>query len=319
MTIIVDDENDNKPTFERASYEGKIKENAKSGTEVDLNFPVHVTDKDSGTNGQFTVTIFGIGSEIFRLDKNTGKIQFISSSSPLDRETTDVYNLRLVAKDKGGLYSEAKLTIQIEDENDNAPVFNEIEIYTDKGVKVKEYDRDGNRLTHFEEDKNISNTTKFVLTQAYLKAKKPRQKTSPVISVPEDVGIGGAVLKLTATDKDTEENANVKYEMVSEAYLPNEKSTEPFHLIQYFMVHPTTGELSVGRALPAESEFRLNISATDRGLLRDYILVRVIVKDVNDHTPVFKKSWYNFDAEEAAYNRKVLGKCYVYDQEQIHP
>lgn len=189
VTIIVDDENDNKPTFERSSYEGKIKENCKSGTEVDLNFPVHVSDKDIGPNGQFTVTIFGNGSEIFRLDKNTGKIQFISSNMPLDRETTSVYNLRLVAKDKGGLYSEAKLIIQVEDENDNAPIFNEILIYTEKGIRILDYDRDGNRVGHFEEVKN-SNVTKFVLTQAYLRAKRPKQKMSPVISVPEDIGVG---------------------------------------------------------------------------------------------------------------------------------
>ncbi|XP_066256989.1 cadherin-89D isoform X1 [Euwallacea similis] len=312
VTIFVDDENDNKPVFERSSYEGKIKENAKSGAEVDLNFPVHVTDKDTGPNGQFTVTIFGIGSENFRLDKNTGRIQFTSASSPLDRETTSIYNLRLVAKDKGGLYSEAKLAIQIEDENDNAPVFNKIEIYTEKGIKVLEYDRDGNRVMHFERVKN-SNLTKFMLTQTYLKAKKPKQKMSPVVTIPEDIGVGNSVLKLTAQDKDTAENAAVKYEMVSETYIPNEKSSEPYHLIQYFMIHPTTGEVSVARSLPPESELRLNISAIDKGQLKDYILVRILVKDVNDHTPVFKKSWYNFDTEEAAYTRKVLGKIEAMD------
>ncbi|CAG9765181.1 unnamed protein product [Ceutorhynchus assimilis] len=314
VTIFVDDDNDNKPTFERNIYEGKIKENCKSGTEVDLNFPVHVSDNDIGTNGQFTVTIFGNGSEIFRLDKNTGKIQFISSSTPLDRETISVYNLRLVAKDKGGLYSEAKLIIQVEDENDNAPIFNEIEMYTKRGIKILDYDRDGNRVEHFEEVKN-SNVTKFMLTQAYLRAKRPKQKMSPVISVPEDIGVGNTIVKLIAQDKDSAENAAVKYEMISETYIPNEKSAEPFHLIQYFMVHPANGEISVARTLPPESEFRLNISATDKGLLRDYISVRILVKDVNDHTPIFKKSSYSFDTEEASYTRKVLGKIEAMDSD----
>lgn len=118
---------------------------------------------------------------------------------------------------------------------------------------------------------------------------------------------GNSVLKLIAEDKDSPENAAVKYEMISETYIPNEHSSEPFHLIQYFMMHPVSGEISVARTLPPESEFRLNISATDKGSLKDYILVRILIKDVNDHTPVFKKSWYNFDTEEAVYTRKVLG------------
>ncbi|XP_050312281.1 cadherin-89D isoform X2 [Anthonomus grandis grandis] len=314
VTIYVDDENDNKPQFERSIYEGKIQENAKSGTEVDLNFPVHVSDKDIDANGQFTVGIFGNGSENFRLDKNTGKIQFISASTPLDRETTPVYNLRLVAKDKGGLYSEVKLIINIEDENDNPPVFMEMLIHTEKGIKVLEYDREGNRVVHFERD-NSGNVTKYVLTQTYLRAKRPKQKMSPMVSVPEDLSVGTTIIKLTALDKDISENAQIKYEMVSETYIPHEKSTEPFHLIQYFMVHPTTGEISVARTLPPESEFRLNVSASDKGSLRDYLLVRVVVKDINDHTPVFKKSWYNFDTEEAVYARKVLGKIEAMDSD----
>ncbi|KAL1491992.1 hypothetical protein ABEB36_012502 [Hypothenemus hampei] len=314
VTIYVDDENDNKPTFERDHYEGRIQENCRSGTEVNLNFPVHVTDKDIGPNGQFTVTIFGIGSQSFRLDKHTGKIQFISSNMPLDRETTDIFNLRLVAKDKGGLYSEARLTINVEDDNDNAPLINEIEIYKEKGVKVLDYDRDGNRVTHFEQVKNTSEDLNvFMLTQNYLRVKKPKQKMSPLISVPEDIGIGSSIMKLTAVDKDDGDNAIVKYEMVSETFIPHQQSSEPFHLIQHFMVHSTNGKVTVTRTLPAESEFRLNFSATDRGSLKDFLLVRILVKDVNNHFPVFKKSSYNFDAEEATYTRKVLGKIEAMD------
>ncbi|XP_030768238.1 cadherin-89D isoform X4 [Sitophilus oryzae] len=312
VVITVDDENDNKPTFERSEYRGRIKENALTSTEIDLDFPVHATDADTGANGQFTVTIFGEGSEMFRLDKNTGKIQFVGAASPLDRETVSEYNLRLVAKDKGGLYSEVPLTIQIEDINDNAPMFGEIDIYTEKGVKVLDYDKTGNRVGHFEQIHD-PNVTKFGLTQAYLRAKIPKPKISPLVSVPEDIGVGNQVLKLIATDKDAGENAMVKYEMVSETFIPNDKSSEPFHLIQYFMVHPTTGEISVTKTLPPESEFRLNVSASDLGLLKDYILVRIVVKDVNDHTPVFKKSWYNFDTEEADYSKKVLGKIEAMD------
>lgn len=189
VNVIVDDENDNKPLFERESYEGKITENSKSGTEVDLNYPIHVSDNDVGQNGQFTVTIFGNGSEYFRLDRNLGKIQFTGASTPLDRETTRVYNLRLVAKDNGGLFSEAKLTIQVEDENDNSPSFVQFYVYPDKGIQALQYDSAGNRVGHFEEASN-STPGLFILTQNFLRIRKPKEKVSPLVSLPEDTAVG---------------------------------------------------------------------------------------------------------------------------------
>ncbi|KAJ8965387.1 hypothetical protein NQ317_004639 [Molorchus minor] len=312
VTVIVDDENDNNPEFERDSYEGRIPENSKSGTEVDLNFPVHVSDSDIGENGEVTITIFGNGSENFRLDRNFGKIQFISAESPLDRETTSVYNLRLVAKDKGGRYSEAKLTIQVEDENDNPPMFTRFTIYLDKGVEVFDYDTLGNRIGQFEPLRNVTPGL-YILSKNYTKSRRQTAKMSPLVSLPEDLAVGSPVFKVTAEDKDEGGNAVVKYEILSETYIPNESSTEPFHLIQYFMVHSTTGEVLVARTLPPESEFRLNISATDKGGLKDYLAVKIFIRDVNDHPPVFKKSWYNFDAEEASYSRNILGRIEATD------
>ncbi|CAH0559443.1 unnamed protein product [Brassicogethes aeneus] len=317
VTVYVDDENDNKPLFERMKYEGKIKENCKSGTEVDLNYSVHVNDKDEGNNGMFTVTIFGNGSDLFRLDKTTGKIFFLSADTPLDREESDSFHLRLVAKDKGGLYSEAKLQIKIEDENDNPPVITQLIINKEKGASVLEYDKSGNRVGHFEPFKNSSDDV-YVLTQAYLRSRRVREKVSPLISLAEDANVGTNFVKLIAEDRDDAENAVIKYEMISETFIPHEASAEPFHIVQYFMIHTTTGEVGIARILPPESEFRLNISASDKEGLKDNISVRILVKDVNNHPPVFKKSGYNFDAEEATYSKKVIGKIEAMDVDFGH-
>ncbi|XP_044262289.1 cadherin-89D isoform X1 [Tribolium madens] len=311
VTIHVDDENDNKPTFEHSKYEGKVTENCISGTEVDLNYLIHVSDKDTGDNGQFSVTIFGNGSEKFRLDRNTGKIFFTSSDSPLDREETSVFNLRLVAKDQGGLYDEAILIIMVEDENDNSPTFVQFIVYDEIDAEIEEYDKLGNRIGHFEPENSTKGT--YVLTPAYIRAKKAKGKMSPLIILKEDISVGTPVIKLVAEDRDFGDNAVVKYEMVSETYIPNEYSAEPFHLTQYFMVHSTNGEISVSRTLPPESEFRLNISASDKGGLKDHISVRLTIEDVNDHPPVFSKSWYNFDAEEASYSRNIIGRVEAID------
>lgn len=160
-----------------------------SGTEVDLDYLIHVNDKDIGDNGQFTVSMFGNGSELFKLDKNSGKVYFISTDINLDREDSESFNLLLVAKDKGGMTSEAKLNIKVEDENDNAPYINQFYVYREVGVEVLEFDMLGNRVGHFGEARNESDGV-YVLTQVYQRAKRPKEKSSPLITIPEDVNIG---------------------------------------------------------------------------------------------------------------------------------
>lgn len=314
VTVHVDDENDNAPHFEHKVYEGAIPENCKSGTEVELNYPVHAHDEDVGINGQFTVTVFGEGGENFRLVRHTGVIYFNSAATPLDREEKPVYNLRLVAKDTGGLYSEAKLVIKVSDINDNPPVFQQLVILPDLGVNVLEYDQSGSNI-EFRQENSTDGAYKLIELQVKNKG-KVKTKMFPLLSLPEDVAVGSPFLRLIAEDRDLIENALIKYDMSSETYIPNELHTsEPFHVTQYFTIHATTGEVSIARVLPPESEFRLNISASDKGGLRDNITVRVYVKDVNDHPPVFKKSWYNFDTEETSFSRKVLGRIEATDSD----
>ncbi|KAK9881182.1 hypothetical protein WA026_014530 [Henosepilachna vigintioctopunctata] len=146
-----------------------------------------------------------------------------------------------------------------------------------------------------------------MLTRAYQRARIAKTKSSPLITIPEDVNIGSAVIKLVAQDADAGENAIIKFEIVSEIFLPNEKFTETLHIMQYFVIHPVTGEISIAKTLPPESEVRLNISATDKGGLKDYILMRLLIKDVNNHPPIFRKSWYSFDTPESTYHNRVLG------------
>lgn len=316
VIVYVDDENDNAPTFEHEAYEGKIPENSKAGTEVDLNYLVIANDADSGENGQMTVTIFGDGSEMFRLDRYTGKVYFQGSEDPLDREDKPVYNLRLVAKDKGGLYSEAKFTIKIEDENDNAPVFTQMVILPDLGIDVIEYDENKSKVELLQESRtNISGV--YTLTQSHVKSQGlARNKMTPLLSVPEDIPVGSSIVRLIAQDLDLGENSVIKYEMSSETYIPNViRASEPFHVTQYFMVHSASGEVAVARTLPPESELRLNISAYDKDELKDNITIKVFVKDVNNHPPIFVKSWYNFDIEESSFSRKFLGKIEARDSD----
>lgn len=307
VTIHVDDENDNPPVFELPAYEGFIAENSPEDTEVKMTNKIVAKDPDTGPNALFTYTLFGEGREMFHVHENTGVVTFIGNR--LDREEKSSYVLKIVARDRGGLSSETRLTINVSDENDNLPKFNQIIIPLGEDIELLEAD-DKSSVKVYRERKNNS-TTGISHSEA-----KPRNKFAlnsdspgPLFIVPENVAIGSTILKLNAIDMDSGINGQVRYEFVSEVFIPPYSlSSKGMQVKRYFVINERHGHIIVARTLPPEAEFRLNITALDGGDLSDHISIRFFIKDINDHFPMFKKSWYSFNVEEAQYSRKVLGK-----------
>lgn len=138
VTVVVEDENDNPPAFERSSYEGRIPENAAGGTEVALDGEVRARDADSGGNAQFTLSLYGEGRDVFSLDAVTGRLS-LKPNQVLDREARAVYHLRVIARDKGGLTAEVALTVHVDDVNDNAPRFVRMTLLQDEDMEVSRW------------------------------------------------------------------------------------------------------------------------------------------------------------------------------------
>lgn len=67
VTIYVDDVNDNPPMFNRHSYSGIISENSALGSDVYINHQMIVQDADAGENANFTVSLSGEGSHLFKV------------------------------------------------------------------------------------------------------------------------------------------------------------------------------------------------------------------------------------------------------------
>ncbi|XP_041968077.1 cadherin-89D isoform X2 [Aricia agestis] len=305
ITIHVDDDNDNAPIFEFPLYEGVINENAPKGTEVKMNNRITAKDADVNENAIFTYNLLGDGNELFDVEEETGIVSFVGSS--LDREEKDSYSLRIVARDNGNLKSEAKLLINILDVNDNAPKFHEIIIPLGENIDFSEnYEKSSINVYR----ETISNSSgKLIKLKAKPKNKFSVTADSPLFTIPENIAIGTAVLKLGAVDLDVGVNGQLRYEFVSEIFTP--PYALPANALQvkrYFVINEKYGQIIAARTLPPESEFRLNISVVDGGNLSDHIVLRIFIKDINDHFPMFKKSWYSFNVEEAQYNRRVLGK-----------
>ncbi|XP_036340340.1 protein dachsous-like [Rhagoletis pomonella] len=120
ITVHVEDENDNDPSFEQAKYMASIPENTLVGTSV---LHIKATDADLGINARLVYSLANETQSMFTIDSKSG---IVTTVRPLDRERQYVYNFMVVATD-GGRYStrSASVPVQIvvDDVNDNRPIF----------------------------------------------------------------------------------------------------------------------------------------------------------------------------------------------------
>ncbi|XP_036407043.1 protocadherin Fat 1-like isoform X2 [Megalops cyprinoides] len=117
VEVKVLDANDNSPVCEKSFYAESVAEDTPAGKMI---LQVSATDADIRSNAEISYELFGLGSDQFSIDSNTGELRTLL---PLDREERDMYNLKVRALDGGGHNCEADVQIAIEDVNDNAPQF----------------------------------------------------------------------------------------------------------------------------------------------------------------------------------------------------
>ncbi|XP_063045469.1 protocadherin gamma-A11-like [Engraulis encrasicolus] len=117
--ITVLDANDNAPVFSQTAYKASLPENSPLDTVVLI---VSATDADAGANGEVTYEFSRItekARKLFALNHQSGEIRLIGS---VDYEDESKYEMRVQGKDGTGLTSDTKVSIEIIDVNDNAPV-----------------------------------------------------------------------------------------------------------------------------------------------------------------------------------------------------
>ncbi|KAJ8012031.1 hypothetical protein DPEC_G00064470, partial [Dallia pectoralis] len=122
--IKVQDINDNEPKFLRSPYTASVPEMSPGGT-----FVMHVTatDSDDPTYGNSARIVYSIlhGQPYFSVDSKTGVIR--TALPNMDRETKELYQVLIQAKDMGGqlggLAGTTTINITLSDVNDNPPRF----------------------------------------------------------------------------------------------------------------------------------------------------------------------------------------------------
>lgn len=118
LSICILDNNDNPPIFQKSLIRLHLFENITNGSLV---FCLNTTDADIDENAIVTYS-FKTEDRKFTINSENGCIMI---NDNLDRETQNVHTLEIIARDKGQppLFSEALVTVILDDINDNSPTF----------------------------------------------------------------------------------------------------------------------------------------------------------------------------------------------------
>uniref|UniRef100_A0A674PRB3 FAT atypical cadherin 3a n=1 Tax=Takifugu rubripes TaxID=31033 RepID=A0A674PRB3_TAKRU len=121
VKVVVQDANDNTPTFHQSSYEILVNESVPVGTSV---LTVSAQDGDTGENGYITYSISSLQSLPFKINQFSG---VITTTEQLDFDFSfDSFVFVVRASDWGSPYrreSEVYVTIHVKNVNDNQPLF----------------------------------------------------------------------------------------------------------------------------------------------------------------------------------------------------
>lgn len=155
VTVLVEDLNDNEPVFQQQLYNVSVPEHSEIGS---CFLQVLATDADGP---EFSALRYSLSDDFDKLDRHplfqihpeTGQL---CVSHDIDREAGQtVHDILVKAEDPGGLSAQTYVHIEIEDLNDNAPVFNperytvSISSHTQPGAEVLTViatDRDSGRF-----------------------------------------------------------------------------------------------------------------------------------------------------------------------------
>src|SRR5699024_6863244 len=121
-------------------------------------------DNDVGNNSVIEYSLSGDGADMFTILRS-GSVVFtpLDSKLILDREARASYKFKVTARDMGGLSSATDLVINIEDENDNPPVFQHGPLY----VLLPEIAKPGSKVVEVratDSDEGINSKIQYYIT-----------------------------------------------------------------------------------------------------------------------------------------------------------
>ncbi|XP_061729707.1 protein dachsous [Cydia pomonella] len=346
IEIRVGESSDQTPllNFQNASYNVTIEENLSYGKDV-----LQVTAVRSDGRRQRVIYEFGNGDDqyAFEIDSNSGVIR-VNNSVNLDYESHPgpTRHLVVVARTEGTpvLYGYCDVTINLLDQNDNAPRFTQQQYIANvlegntKGefvvqLAAKDSDRGVNaRILYHIVDGNHDNA--FIIEPAFSGSVKTNivldreiRETYKLTVIATDEGdpqmTGTATLRINVVDvndnQPTFPSPNViavsegtEVGSVLTSVTANDVDTYPAlkysitHEDNRFSIDRYSGKIVLNKALDFETKkvYEVNVSVSDNEHVAKTTLT-IKVLDVNDNAPVFDETSYNRILPEGAGNVEI--------------
>lgn len=128
----MEDVNDNAPYFRSVSLRISVPESHPLHTAL---FVAHATDRDSTPSLPIRYVLVQNSNDLFGIDGRTGELYL---ARRLDYETQQRHGLLIRALDGAGLSANLSLSVEVQDVNDNPPVFerNEYHVEVPEGARL---------------------------------------------------------------------------------------------------------------------------------------------------------------------------------------
>ncbi|XP_076345079.1 fat-like cadherin-related tumor suppressor homolog [Tachypleus tridentatus] len=330
VNIIVEDVNDNPPSFTQDVYNVTISEATPFGTNI---LRVEAIDPDKNASQALRYSVLGRATAYFHVDSIKGNIIIKHS---LDHEVQSIHHFVVMATDNGSpsLSTTADVWVTVKDLNDNAPQFG----HSDYACEVIELARRGHFVTMVEaSDLDATDQLKLLFSivggnelqsfQIHQKSgivtvASPRQVVKQLfyrlnVSVTDGVYCSYATVSITVRSDNLYSpvfDRNMYDVTLREDVTPGtlvatvsatdldwgiygqvEFSIPSERSLRYFSVDQKTGQLYTKRSLDRESVrlFEIPVKVSDGGSRINYSLVRVTITDVNDNSPEFSAAQYD--------------------------
>ncbi|XP_062596826.1 protocadherin Fat 4-like [Saccostrea cucullata] len=320
-----------------------VRESEMIGTEIII---YTAEDPDKEPYGIVSYEIESVtngGEDNFLIEETSGRIKL---AKPLDFETVTKYMLRVVAKDGGGLKGTGTVTVNVINENDNAPtcttyseaynVAEDTDPTSAISTDVQCTDADGDSLSFMIAENPPG--SKFTLSSSRtVLLKEPLDfETQSFYELQISVIDGGTtpviitfIIDVTNVNEHTPTftNPDVYYETLDETSQPGVNITTVTATdgdrdrVAYSFVTPQTkfnlgsvsGQIILSQTLDAEvvSSYKLLVRASD-GQKESTATVSITVNDVNEK-PVFEQDKYSFTNTENSDIGKSVGKVTARD------
>ena len=255
VTIVIEDVNDNIPIFDLLLFNSTVVENSAPGLEV---IYITASDADSGENAELTFDLLGQIESESDCYSTCQAVEICSSLPP----PSNISSFSFTIHNQTGLVTTA-LPLDREERETHLLVIQ----VSDSGRETR-----------------LSSLTCLLVTVLDENDETPTfPEEGYEAEISEATGEGLRIVQVAAFDEDKATNAEVTYEILTEA--------------SSFAIHPETGEIITlgGYDRETRDEYDIIVLATDGGNppLNSSTVVRVTITDENDNAPQFDQSEYS--------------------------